>query len=111
MTKIQDSPFEERWPTLSKIMPKMLVIGCIWLAYQGVALVLSNGGWPLTIPFSQPTLESYQQYVTAEQQSQVIGRWVLAPTMILGPLFIMRRSIFRLVRKRFKRTEEVEKPE
>ncbi|SRR5213594_4334305 len=108
MTKIQDSPFEERWPTLTKIMPKMLVIGCIWLAYQGVALVLSNGGWPLTIPFSQETVESYQKYV---QQSQQMRHWVIGPTMIIPAVFLMRRRIFRLVRKLFKRTEEVEKPE
>jgi len=87
----------------------MLVIGYVWLLYQGVSLLLSNGGWPLTLPFSQPTLESYQQYVTAAQRSQEVAHWVLGPTMILGALFILRRPVFRLVRNRFKRTEEVEK--
>ncbi len=111
MTKIRDIPFEEAWQTLSKIIPMMVVIGCVWLAYQGFSLLLSNGGWPLTIPFSQPTLESYQQYVTAAQQSQQMAHWVLGPMMILASLFILRRPIFRLVRKRFKRTEEIEKAE
>jgi len=111
MTKIRDIPFEEAWPTLSKIMPKMILIGCISLLYQGFSLLVSNGGWPLTIPFSQPTLESYQQYVTAAQQSQQMAHWVLGPMMILASLFILRRPIFRLVRKRFKRTEELEKAE
>ncbi len=89
----------------------MLVIGCIWALYQGGSLLVSNGGWPLTIPFSQPTLESYQQYVAAAQRSQEVAHWVLGPTIILGALFILRRPMFRLVRNRFKRTEEVEKPE
>ncbi len=111
MTKVRDIPFEERWPILTKIIPKMLVIGCIWLLYQGLSLVIGNGGWPLTLPLSQPTLESYQQYVTAKQQSQVMAHWVLGPMMILGALFILRRPMFRLVRNRFKRTEEVEKAE
>ncbi len=111
MTKARDISFEERWPILTKIMPKMLVIGCIWIGYQGFAWVLGNGEWPLTIPFSQPTLKSYQQYVTAAQQSQVMAHWVLGPLMILGTLFILRRPMFRLVRNRFKRTEEVEKAE
>jgi len=111
MTKIRDIPEKERWPIMTKIIPKMLVIVCVWLAYQGVSLVLGNGGWPLTIPFSQPTLESYQQYVTAAQQSRQIAHWVIGPMMILASLFILRRPMFRLVRKCFKRTEEVEKAE
>lgn len=112
MTKTEDIPLREKWPTLYKWKTHWLIklgfpIFAAWTIYIGLDLLFNHVlGWPMNQPLvPEMSYQAYQQYVQNQQQTE---EW-LGPTM--GFLFLFLGAWFSLKVSKLYRKREVQKEE